>query len=303
LFLFSFVLIGIVCQYLLNSYIQALIISFMINAMMALGLNFITGIANQFSLGSAGFIALGAYTSAVLMKEVFHQWYFIPISALIGATVAGLFGYLVSIPSFRLKGDYLAIVTMGFSEIVRVVFLNWDSVGGARGYNAITKWPDFSLGYMATVSFLVLTFTVLYHLKISAYGRNLWAINEDEIAAEVMGTPVSKNKRIAFMISSFFTGLAGAMYAHNLGYISPGSFGFIMTVNVLIITVLGGLGSMTGSILAAAVLTALPELLRSLPTGDVDIRMIVFPILLILMMIFRPQGLLGRKEIWELKIK
>ncbi len=275
----------------------------MINAVMALGLNFITGVANQFSLGSAGFIALGAYTSAVLMKECFHQWYFIPISALIGATVSGAAGYLVSIPSFRLKGDYLAIVTMGFAEIVRVLFLNWDFVGGARGYNAIVRWPQFSLAYLATGLFLTLAFIILYHLKISAFGRNLWAINEDEIAAEVMGTPVSKNKRTAFMISSFFSGLAGAMYAHNLGYISPGSFGFLMTVNVLIISVLGGLGSMTGSIIASAILTALPELLRSLPTGDTDIRMIVFPILLVSMMIFRPQGLFGRKEFWELKIK
>lgn len=291
------------CQYFLNSYIQALVISFMINAMMALGLNFITGVANQFSLGSAGFIALGAYTSAVLIKEVFQSWFFIPIAALIGAAVAGIAGYLVSIPSFRLKGDYLAIVTMGFAEIVRVVFLNNNFVGGARGYNAITKWPDFSLAYGITGLFLVLTFFILYHLKISAFGRNLWALNEDEIAAEVMGTPVSQNKRMAFMISSFFSGLAGAMYAHNLGYISPGSFSFLMTVNVLIIAVLGGLGSMTGSLIAAAILTALPEVLRSLPTGDVDIRMIVFPIILILMMIFRPQGLFGRKEVWELKIK
>lgn len=275
----------------------------MINAMMALGLNFITGVANQFSLGSAGFIALGAYTSAVLVKEVFQSWIFIPVAALIGALVAGIAGYLVSIPSFRLKGDYLAIVTMGFAEIVRVIFLNNNFVGAARGYNAITKWPDFSLAYGITGLFLLLTFFILYHLKISAFGRNLWALNEDEIAAEVMGTPVSKSKRMAFMISSFFSGLAGAMYAHNLGYISPGSFGFLMTVNVLIIAVLGGLGSMTGSLIAAAILTALPEVLRSLPTGDVDIRMIVFPILLILMMIFRPQGLFGRKEVWELKTK
>ncbi len=275
----------------------------MINAMMALGLNFITGVANQFSLGSAGFIALGAYISAVLTKDVFQSWLLIPVTALIGASVAGLAGYLVSIPSFRLKGDYLAIVTMGFAEIVRVIFLNWDFVGGARGYNAITKWPDFSVAFSVTGIFLILTFFILYHLKISAFGRNLWALNEDEIAAEVMGTPVAKNKRTAFMISSFFSGLAGAMYAHNLGYISPGSFSFLMTVNVLIICVLGGLGSMTGSLIAAAILTALPELLRSLPTGDIDIRMIVFPILLIVMMIFRPQGLFGRKEVWELKIK
>jgi branched-chain amino acid transport system permease protein len=207
----------------------------------------------------------------------------------------------VSIPSFKLKGDYLAIVTLGFAEIVRVVFLNWDHVGGPRGYNAITKWPDFLSSFFLTGGLMLVTFYVLLNLKTSWFGRNLWAINEDEIAAEVMGTPVAQTKRMAFLISSFFSGLGGAMYAHHLGYISPGSFGFLMTVNILIITVLGGLGSISGSIVAAALLTALPELLRSLPTGGVDLRMVIFPILLILMMIWRPEGLFGRREIWEKK--
>lgn len=300
LFLLSFVIIGVLCQYLVNSYIQALVISFMINAVMALSLNFITGVANQFSLGHAGLVAIGAYTSAILTKTVFEgAWYFIPISALAGSVLACLAGYLVSLPSFKLKGDYLAIVTLGFAEIVRVLFLNWDFVGGPRGYNAITKWPDFIIAYGFTGAALILTFMVLYHLKISWFGRNLWALNEDEIAAEVMGMPVAKNKRYAFMISSFFGGLGGAMYAHHLGYINPASFSFLLSVQILIFAVLGGLGSMSGSVLAAAILTALPELLRSLPTGDIDIRMIVFPILLILMMILRPQGLLGRKELFE----
>ena len=123
--------------------------------------------------------------------------------------------------------------------------------------------------------------------------------DEDEIAAEVMGTPVANSKRLAFMISSLFSGIAGGFYAHHMGYISPGSFGFIMSVQILIITVLGGLGSLSGSIVAAAVLTALPELLRSLPTGDTDIRMIIFPILLISLMIWKPSGLFGREEIWH----
>lgn len=299
-FLISFVVIGAICQFALNSYIQALFITFMINAIMALSLNFITGVANQFSLGQAGFMALGAYTSAVLTKVFLaDQWYFIPITALIGAVVSCFAGYLVALPSFKLKGDYLAIVTMGFAEIVRVLILNWNYVGGPRGYNAIVKWPEFLISYGVTGFFLILTFLVLYHLKISWYGRNLWALNEDEIAAEVMGTPVAKNKRIAFLFSSFFAGLGGSLYAHHLGYISPASFGFLMSVQILIFAVLGGLGSMSGSVLAAAILTALPEILRSLPTGGIDIRMIVFPILLILIMILRPKGLLGRKELFE----
>lgn len=298
IFLVCFVGLGITLNFFLNSYIQALAISFMINSIMAMSLNFITGVANQFSLGSAGFVAVGAYTSAVLTKEVFSdQWYFIPLTALIGAIVAAFAGYLVSLPSFKLKGDYLAIVTLGFAEIVRVIFLNWNHVGGPRGYNAIVKWPNFTMAYLFTGAAVLITLYVLYSLKISWFGRNLWALNEDEIAAEVMGTPIAKNKRTAFMISSFFGGLAGGFYAHNMGYISPGSFGFLLSVQVLIITVLGGLGSISGSIVASIILTALPELLRSLPT-KVDVRMIVFPILLILMMIVRPEGLFGKKEIW-----
>lgn len=299
-FIISFVLTGLICHVVLNSYIQALVISFMINAIMALSLNFITGVANQFSLGQAGFMAIGAYTSAVLTKTFFNdQWYLIPVTALVGACVSCLAGYLVAIPSFKLRGDYLAIVTMGFAEIVRVLFLNWNYVGGPRGFNAIVKWPDFLISFGITGLFLFITFLVLYHLKISWFGRNLWALNEDEIAAEVMGTPIAKNKRYAFLFSSFFAGLGGALYAHHLGYISPASFGFLMSVQILIYAVLGGLGSMSGSIFAAGILTALPEILRSLPTGGVDVRMIVFPILLILLMIVRPQGLLGRKELFE----
>ncbi len=301
IFITSVVALGTLIEFFLNSYIQALAISFLINSIMAMSLNFITGVANQFSLGAAGFIALGAYTSAVLTKELFNdQWYFIPLTAVIGGLVSAAAGYLVSLPSFKLKGDYLAIVTLGFAEIVRVTFLNWDRVGGPRGYNAIVKWPNFPIAYFFTVTAVIITLFVLYSLKISWFGRNLWALNEDEIAAEVMGTPVAKNKRTAFLISSFFAGLAGGFYSHNMGYISPGSFGFLLSVQVLIITVLGGLGSISGSIIASVILTALPEMLRSLPTGGIDLRMIVFPILLILMMIVRPQGLFGKKEIWEI---
>ena len=299
LFIIIFIITGLVSHIFLNSYIQALIITFLINAMLALSLNFITGVANQFSLGQAGFMAVGAYTSAVLSKVFFQDiWFFIPLTVLAGALIAALAGLLVSLPSFKLKGDYLAIVTLGFAEIVRVVFLNWNYVGGPRGYNAIIKWPEYYQSFLANGFFLWFTFIVFYNLKISWFGRNLWAINENEIAAEVMGTALAKNKRWAFLFSSFFAGLAGGLYSHHMGYISPSSFGFLMSVQILIFAVFGGLGSMSGSIVSAAILTALPEVLRSLPTGSLDLRMIVFPILLILMMVLRPQGLFGRKEIF-----
>ncbi len=300
IFLVLVVILGVVLNSFLNSYIQAIFISFIINAIMALSLNFITGLADQFSLGHAGLMALGAYTSAIINKELMgDQWMFIPLGVLAGACVAGFAGYLVSLPSFRLKGDYLAIVTLGFAEIVRVVILNWSHVGGARGYNAIRKFPDFLFAYGFAVFLLFVTFMVMYRLKVSWFGRNLWAINEDDIAAEVMGLEIAKTKRYAFTISSFFAGLGGGFYAHHLGYISPGSFGFIISVQILIIAVLGGLGSLTGSIIAAALLTFLPEALRSVQTGGVDLRMIIYPILLILMMILRPTGLFGRREVYN----
>jgi branched-chain amino acid transport system permease protein len=300
IFLFLVVALGIILNFFLNSYIQAIFISFTINAIMALSLNFITGLADQFSLGHAGLMSIGAYTSAILNKEFFSdQCFMIPIGVLAGALVAGFAGYLISLPSFRLKGDYLAIVTLGMAEIVRVVLLNWNHVGGPRGYNAITKFPDFMLAYGFAILLLTFTFLTMYRLKFSWFGRNLWAVNEDDIAAEVMGLEIAKTKRRAFVISSFFAGLGGGFYSHHLGYISPGSFGFIISVQILITAVLGGLGSLSGSILAALILTFLPEALRSVQTGSLDLRMIIFPIILILMMILRPQGLLGRKEFFE----
>lgn len=308
IFLISVVALGAVLNFFFNSYIQAVFISFLINSIMALSLNFITGLADQFSLGHAGLMAVGAYTSAVLNKEFFgDSWVMIPVGVLAGAFVAAVAGYLVSLPSFKLKGDYLAIVTFGMAEIVRVVLLNWNHVGGPRGYNGITKFPEFLQAYGFAVILLTFTFLTMYRLKFSWFGRNLWAVNEDDIAAEVMGLEIAKTKRRAFVISSFFAGLGGGFYSHHLGYISPGSFAFIISVQILITAVLGGLGSLSGSILAAFILTFLPEALRSLRTSTIDVRMIVFPIILILMMILRPQGLMGRKEfseIWiELKTK
>lgn len=298
IFLISVTSLGFVFNFFLNSYIQAIFISFIINAIMALSLNFITGLADQFSLGHAGLMAIGAYTAAVLNKEFLNNdWTLIPIGVLAGGLAAGFAGYLISLPSFRLKGDYLAIVTLGMAEIVRVVLLNWNHVGGPRGYNAIAKFPEFMYSYSFAVLLLFVTFMTMYRLKFSWFGRNLWAINEDDIAAEVMGLNVAKTKRRAFVISSFFAGLGGGFYAHHLGYISPGSFGFIISVQILIVAVLGGLGSLSGSIVAALILTFLPEVLRSVQMGSVDLRMIIYPILLILMMILRPQGLFGRTEL------
>ena len=159
------------------------------------------------------------------------------------------------------------------------------------------EFPEFYFSYGFAVLLLTVTFLTMYRLKFSWFGRNLWAVNEDDIAAEVMGLNVAKTKRRAFVISSFFAGLGGGFYAHHLGYISPGSFGFIISVQILIVAVLGGLGSLSGSILAALILTFLPEALRSVQTGSIDLRMIIYPILLIVMMILRPQGLFGRNEI------
>lgn len=299
-FLINILLVGLISYFFLNSYIQTILITFIINAILALSLNFITGVADQFSLGQAGLMAIGAYTSAIITKEFFNNaWYVTPATILVGGIFAAVVGYLVSLPSFKLKGDYLAIVTLGMAEIIRVIFLNWDFVGGPRGLSSIAKYPDFLVIYCWAVFLLTMTFVILLRLKHSWLGRNLWAINEDDVAAEVMGVNLANNKRRAFVISSFFAGIGGGLYAHHMGYISPKSFGFLISVQILITAVLGGLGSMSGSVIAALILTATPELLRSLSTGSVDLRMVIFPILLILMMILRPQGIFGRHEIFE----
>jgi len=274
------------------------------SVMLAVSLNIINGYAGQFSLGHAGFYAVGAYTSAALtvyggglLKSTLGLAA-LPVSigntvALLVAVVFGAFwatvaGLVVGLPSLRLRGDYLAIATLGFGEMIRVLTLNTKSVGGALGFNGIPMiCPFFWIGL-----FTVGTVWIARNLLNSRQGRALLALRDDETAASVLGINVTRHKVAAFLISSALAGCAGALYAHFDGYLSPDSFNFLKSIDIVIMVILGGMGSTTGAILAAIVLTVLPESLREFQ----DYRMVVYSALLIIVMLVRPQGLLGTRE-------
>lgn len=274
--------------------------------LLAMGLNVVVGFAGLLNLGYAAFFGIGAYTYALLNLH-FHWpfWLGLPAAGL----VSMFFGFLIGIPSIRVRGDYLAITTLGFGEIVRIVFNNWDEVtGGPNGLLGIARpriWMlDFQNGihgklwnfsvnatpYFYLVFILVvLTAFFLYRMSDSKIGRALVAIREDELAASCMGIPTLKIKLIAFGISSFIAGLAGCVFAAKQTIITPDSFDFVLSVLILAMVVLGGMGNLWGAVLGAVVLGTLPELLREFAAY----RMLLFGLLMILMMIFRPQGILG----------
>lgn len=317
--LISFLLLtvlGIFANFGLNDYIKLTIIYVCVNAILAMSLNLVNGYTGQLSLGHAGFMAVGAYASAYLST----QWslfegplYFVNfiLYACFGGLLAAVAGFVVGLPSLRLRGDYLAIVTLGFGEIIRVILLNMDFVGGARGFIGIPgmrsisiggfKISQFMMSYTLAIFWVLCCFFVIWRLVHSNQGRAFLSVREDEIAAEAMGIPVTRVKVKAFVISSFFAGIAGAVFAHYANYLNPSTFQFIKSVDAVIMVVLGGMGSMTGSIVAAGIITILPEALRPLQdiTG-VDVRMVIYAFTLILLMILRPRGLFGNSEITDL---
>lgn len=300
---------GVLMEVGFSAFIQIMSLFLMVNALMAMSLNLVNGTTGQFSLGHAGFMAVGAYTAAFLSLNwapfppslAFLNFLFFSVAA---GLMAAFFGFLVGQPSLRLKGDYLAIVTLGFGEIIRVALLNMDFLGGARGLHGIPSLPEglglsrFLSQYLFGVFWCVVCFFVLWRVIRSDFGRGFMSVREDEIAAEAMGVNTTSMKVRAFVLSAFFAGVAGAMSAYYVRYINPGSFGFLKSVDAVIMVVLGGMGSMTGSIVAAVFITVLPELLRELQqwTG-VDLRMVIYALSLILVMILRPQGLFGNKEL------
>lgn len=291
----------------INPYFTQIVCLIGINIVMAVSLNLINGITGQFSLGHAGFMAIGAYASAALTvyghARVFQLLSFLPpavvengffiFSLLVGGFFAAVAGLLVGIPTLRLKGDYLAIATLGFGEIIRVIVLNLNFVGGARGFGGIPEDANFFWIYL----FACLTVFTVANLVKSTKGKALLAIREDEIAAESIGIDTSRYKITAFVVGAFFAGLGGGLFAHLITYLHTNTFTFLKSIDFVVMVVLGGLGSITGSILAAALLTLLPELLR----GFDQWRMVSYSLLLILMMLLRPQGILGMKELWFLK--
>ena len=254
---------------------------------MAVSLNLTTGFLGQLALGHAGFMAIGAYTAALITKNLTSVNLAIsfPLGLIAGGLMAAVFGVIIGVPALRLKGDYLAIITLGFGEIIRVIFNNLPFTGGAMGLIGIKRVTDFNYVYVI----VVLVVACLFTLGRSRHGRAILSIRENEVAAESTGIPTTYYKVFAFTLAAFFAGIAGGLYAHKMGNMSPAIFDFNKFIDYLVMVVLGGMGSITGSILAATVLTLLPELLRFLA----DWRMLIYSLILVLMMLFRPKGLMG----------
>lgn len=273
---------------IVNDYLQATIVTIGINIILAVSLNLITGFTGQFSLGHAGFMSIGAYVCALTTMRIPTLWGFV-LGLILGAIIAALVGCLVGLPTLRLRGDYLAIATLGMSEIIRIVFLNLEITNGAAGLNGVPQFINWTWLFILTVG----TILLISNFIKSAHGRACISIREDEIAAEAMGINTVKYKVIAFTIGAFCAGIAGAVYASYFYFLKPDLFGFLKSVDVLVIVVLGGLGSISGSVLAAILLALISTYLQSFP----EIRMVLYSITLITIMIFRPQGLMGSKEI------
>jgi ABC-type branched-chain amino acid transport system, permease component len=282
----------------LTQYIMRIIIMIGVYSMLALGLNILTGYTGQVSLGNAGFYAIGAYTSALLSLRLGVNFV---VAALAGAALAALCGFLLGLPTLRLKGTYLSIVTLGFAEIVKMIAMNWDKVtNGVLGLRNIPRpelfgtkltLPNNGLYYLMLVMVTLVTIVCVLIIK-SKIGRAFMAIKEDELAATMMGIKTTRYKILAFVVSAFITGIAGAYYASLIGYIDPNSFTFDTSTLILSVVILGGMGTLRGMFLGAAVLISFPEVSRAL----MDYRFVVYGLVLILMMRFRPQGILGWKS-------
>ncbi|NMB25015.1 MAG: branched-chain amino acid ABC transporter permease [Firmicutes bacterium] len=273
----------------IDFYFTGVLVVVWINVILAVSLNLINGFTGQFSLGHAGFMAVGAYASALL---TIHTGWPFAVVLLVAGIISALIGFLIGLPTLRLRGDYLAIATLGFGEIVRVVILNLKITGGPRGLGGIApKTSFFSAEIVA-----ILTVIVFVNMIKSSHGRAFVAIREDEIAAEAMGIDTTRYKVLAFSVGAAFAGIAGGLFAHHQMFIDPRSFTFQRSIEILVMVVFGGLGSITGSIVAATVLTILPEALR----GIAEYRMVVYALLLIGLMLVRPQGLFGTRELSDL---
>ena len=293
----AFVIIAILYELrIINSYYMQVLMFAEINVIMTVSLNLVNGFTGQFSLGHATFMGIGAYSSAILTTLLFHtagwsklaQPFVFLAALLIGAVVAGFVGFLIALPSLNLKGDYLAIVTLAFGEIVKTGIRLIDYVGGPRGITAIPKYSNFYWITAITVISVMLIRNYIY----SRFGRSSIAVRENEIAAQSMGINTTKSKISAFVVASFFAGLAGGLYAHLLMFIEPNLFNMEASINYLVYLYAGGMASISGSIVSAIVLSILPEMLRFLNNW----RYVIYPLLLIVIMLRRQNGLLGGRE-------
>lgn len=279
----------------IDPYIQQILVSIGIGVILAQGLNIITGLTGQLSLGHAAFMSIGAFSGALLTIRTGLP---LPLAILAGGLFAALASLLVGWPILRLSGDYLAICTLGFAEIVKVLFLNLEITNRAFGLTVPAPSTVIPLPLLVLLTALAVSL-LAQSMKSSRFGRALMAIRDDEIAAEATGINVAGHKLQAFAVSAFFAGTGGCLYAHLLGYINPSDFGFLKSVDMLAMVVLGGLGSIPGAALGAAVLGAAPELLRFMASN----RMLVYGAMLVVLMIFRPDGLLGGVNLWEFALR
>lgn len=270
---------------IIDSYLQLNIMLIGINIILAVGLNLITGFTGQFSLGHAGFMSIGAYISAIATVKFGQPFFTAIILSGLGAAIMGL---VIGIPTLRLKGDYLAIATLGFGEIIRIIGLNIDYIGGASGFNDIPQYTNWTWMYFM----VVLTIVVINNFIKSHAGRACISIGQDEIAAEAMGVNTTFYKVLAFIIGAFFAGIAGALYANYFYFIKPDSFGFMKSIDILVIVVFGGMGSIPGSVLSSVVLSVISAFLQRYP----ELRMVIYSVVLFLIMVFLPRGLMGIKE-------
>jgi branched-chain amino acid transport system permease protein len=262
---------------------------------LSLSLNLINGFCGQFSLGHAGFWGVGAYSSAV-----YSTYFPLPInpilnliiSMIVGFICAALTGLVVGIPTLRLKGDYLAIATLGFSEIVRIIIMNTESLGGPRGFINIPKWSN----HFSVYAIVIIVTIFMVRLKDSKIGRAIISIREDEIASETMGVNLFYYKVFSFTLGAGIAGVAGSLFAHTQQYLHPSNFTFMWSVIILTMIIFGGLGSISGAIIGATVLTIFPEMLRFFGSQVSELRMVIFSLLLIILMLARPQGIFGAQE-------
>ena len=285
------VLQGLIAGRILNSFWQLNILIIGINIIMAVSLNLINGYTGQFSLGHAGFMAVGAYVGVICTTN-FHLPF--GIALLAGAVAAGVLGFLIGLPTLRLRGDYLAIATLGLGEIIRIVIMNIDYVGGAAGFKGIPHDTTFAWVFLI----MLVSLFIVKNFVNSTHGRACLAIRENEIAAESMGVNTTKYKVMAFTIGAAFAGIAGGLFAHCFYIINPSSFTFMQSFNYLIMVVMGGLGSITGSIAGAFVVTFISAALANWP----EFRMIIYALALILLMFYGPQGLFGYMELTNMGI-
>lgn len=263
---------------------KTLLVPIAINILLALSLNLTVGFLGELTLGHAGFMSVGAYAGCLLsiqLGDALPMLLRLSVSMLFGGLIAALFGILIGVPVLRLKGDYLAIVTLAFGEIIRSVIINLDFTGGAAGLKGISRDLPRDSNYIIAFAVVLITLAVITNLVRSRQGRAIMAIRDNRIAAESVGINITYHKLLAFVIAAFFAGVAGVLYGHNIGALDAAKFDYNRSIEILVIVVLGGMGSISGSIISAVLITILPEMLRSFS----DYRLLAYSVVLIVMMI------------------